>query len=74
MRISRTEANELHDAWIAAFNVFMIALHRKEETIMDRYVTGAVIRKLRESKGMTQEDLADRIFVSSKAVSKWETG
>lgn len=74
MRISRTEANELHDAWIAAFNVFMIALHRREETIMDRYVTGAVIRKLRESKGMTQEDLADRIFVSSKAVSKWETG
>ena len=41
---------------------------------MDRYVTGAVIRKLRESKKMTQEELADRIFVSSKAVSKWETG
>ena len=41
---------------------------------MDKYVTGAVIRKLRESKKMTQEELADRIFVSSKAVSKWETG
>ncbi len=41
---------------------------------MDRYVTGAVIRRLREAKKMTQEELAERIFVSSKAVSKWETG
>lgn len=41
---------------------------------MDRYVTGAVIKKLRESKKMTQEELAERLFVSSKAVSKWETG
>ena len=41
---------------------------------MDRYVTGAVIRRLRESKKMTQEELAQKIHVSSKAVSKWETG
>ena len=41
---------------------------------MDKYVTGAVIRRLREGKGMTQEELAERIFVSGKAVSKWETG
>ena len=41
---------------------------------MDRYVTGAVIRKLREKKKMTQEELAEKIYVSSKAVSKWETG
>ena len=41
---------------------------------MDRYVTGAVIKKLRENKRMTQEELAEKIYVSSKAVSKWETG
>lgn len=41
---------------------------------MDKYVTGAVIRKLRENKKMTQEELAAKVFVSSKAVSKWETG
>lgn len=41
---------------------------------MDRYITGAVIRRLRENKHMTQEELAERVFVSSKAVSKWETG
>ena len=41
---------------------------------MNKYVTGAVIRKLREAKRMTQEELAEKIFVSSKAISKWETG
>ncbi len=41
---------------------------------MDRYITGATIRRLRESKKLKQEELADRIFVSSKTVSKWETG
>ena len=41
---------------------------------MDRYVTGAVIRRLREAKHMTQEELAEKLLVSDKAVSKWETG
>ena len=41
---------------------------------MDNYVTGAVIKRLREYKKMTQEELAQKIFVTSKAVSKWETG
>ena len=41
---------------------------------MDKYVTGAVIRRLRENKKMTQEELAEKIYVSGKAVSKWETG
>ncbi len=41
---------------------------------MDKYVTGAVIRRLREKKNLTQEELAQKVFVSSKTVSKWETG
>lgn len=41
---------------------------------MDTYITGAVIRGLREAKNLTQAELADVIGVSSKAVSKWETG
>ena len=40
---------------------------------MDNYVTGATIRKLRETKNMTQAELAAKIDVSDKAVSKWET-
>ena len=41
---------------------------------MDQYVTGAMIRELRERKKMTQADLARVLQVSDKAVSKWETG
>ena len=41
---------------------------------MDAYVTGATVRGLRESRGLTQAELAERIGVSSKTVSKWETG
>ena len=41
---------------------------------MNKYVTGAVIRKLREENKMTQEMLAERLHVSAKAISKWETG
>ena len=40
---------------------------------MDPYVTGAMIRYLREKKNMTQQQLADKLNVTGKAVSKWET-
>ena len=41
---------------------------------MDSYITGATIKNLREKKGLTQAELAEKLGVSSKAVSKWETG
>ncbi len=40
---------------------------------MNTYVTGATIKQLRESRGLTQAELAEKIGVSSKTVSKWET-
>jgi DNA-binding XRE family transcriptional regulator/desulfoferrodoxin (superoxide reductase-like protein) len=40
---------------------------------MDHYVTGATIKRLREQKNMTQAQLAEKIDVSPKTVSKWET-
>lgn len=40
---------------------------------MNTYVTGTTIRKLREGRELTQAELAERIGVSSKTVSKWET-
>jgi len=40
---------------------------------MNSYITGAVIKRLREEKGITQSELAEKISVSAKAVSKWET-
>ncbi len=42
--------------------------------IMDSYITGNTIKKLRIMKGLTQSRLAEQISVSSKTVSKWETG
>ena len=36
-------------------------------------VSGATIRQLRESRNLTQAELAEKIGVSSKTVSKWET-
>jgi len=41
---------------------------------MNTYVTAGTIRKLREVRGLTQAELAEKIGVSSKTVSKWETG
>ena len=41
---------------------------------MDRYVTGAMIRRLREGRGMTQGELARIVDVGDKAVSRWECG
>ncbi|MBQ2245182.1 MAG: helix-turn-helix domain-containing protein [Oscillospiraceae bacterium] len=40
---------------------------------MDNYVTGATIKQLREARNMTQTALAQKLGVSSKTVSKWET-
>ena len=41
---------------------------------MNQYVTGAVIKELREKYHLTQLELADKLNVSDKTVSKWETG
>lgn len=40
---------------------------------MNTYITGPVIKRLRELKGITQMSLAEKIGVSSQAISKWET-
>lgn len=41
---------------------------------LDQYVTGSMIKRLREGLGMTQLQLAESLNVSDKSVSKWETG
>ena len=40
---------------------------------MNTYVTGSTIKELRESRKLTQAELAEKIGVSSKTISKWET-
>lgn len=40
---------------------------------MNQYVTGAVIKELREKNHLTQVELAEKLCISDKTVSKWET-
>lgn len=41
---------------------------------MDLCKSGELIRKLRKENGMTQKEVADRLGVLPKTISKWETG
>ena len=41
---------------------------------MNQQKTGELLKRLRKEKGLTQEQLAERFYVSSRTVSRWETG
>lgn len=41
---------------------------------MDIIKTGEFIAKLRKDKGLTQEQFGDKMGVTNKTVSRWETG
>lgn len=41
---------------------------------MNQSVTGKFISKKRKEKNLTQEQLAEKLGVSNKTISKWETG
>lgn len=41
---------------------------------MDQQKTGEFIAQLRKEKGMTQRELAERLMISDRTISKWECG
>ena len=41
---------------------------------MERKTTGSFLSALRKANGMTQQEVADKLNVSNKTVSKWESG
>ena len=46
----------------------------QEVMVLNQEKIGGLIRTLRQTQNMTQQELAERIGVSDKAVSKWERG
>ena len=69
---------ELYGAWIDVRRLLIYNIVRTEEKNrsenMDQIKTGELIRRFRTEQGLTQKELAERINVSDKAISKWETG
>ncbi len=41
---------------------------------MDQIKTGQFIKTIRKEKNLTQREVAERLSISEKTVSKWETG
>ena len=41
---------------------------------MNQKKTGEFLKQLRKEKNLTQEQLAEKLFVSGRTVSRWETG
>ena len=41
---------------------------------MDNAKMGVLIRDSRKEKGLTQKDIAEKLGITDRAVSKWERG
>ena len=51
--------------------MFLQLIKRRKKTEME---TKDVIRELRTCRGLSQDELAEKVFVTRQAVSRWETG
>lgn len=51
-----------------------VKLGSKGEFDMNQVKIGLFLKELRNEKGLTQEQLAEKLNVSNRSVSRWETG
>ena len=65
---SMSTKRRLPEPWICG-----MLSYGKDVKAMNTYVTGTTVKRLREGRNMTQAELAEKIGVSSKTISKWET-
>ena len=61
-----------HDVLYSFAEIVYYFIERGEN--MGQIKIGRFIAELRKSKGMTQEEMAERLGVSGKTVSRWENG
>ncbi len=54
------------------FSLFIAEWKHKGGYIMEKKTIGSFLAALRKANGMTQQEVADRLNVSNKTVSKWE--
>ena len=59
---------------VLSFDPCIAILKAKEADNMDQIKIGGFLKQLRKEKGLTQEALAERLLVSNRTVSRWETG
>ena len=48
--------------------------HERRHIVMNQIDTGKFIASCRKEKGLTQAQLAEKLNITDRAVSKWETG
>ena len=49
-------------------------MRKNERSRFDMVEFGEQLRKAREAKGMTQQSLAEQLYVTRQSVSRWECG
>ncbi len=59
---------------VGGFLRFVMYNESKGVISMNNYISGEMIKKLRERDNLTQTALAEILCVSDKTISKWETG
>ena len=55
-------------------NAILSIKETKEASEMEQIKVGRFITKKRKEQNLTQEQLAERLGISNKTISKWETG
>ena len=64
----------MRDVVFASNEIYFCHKQQMEATKMNQLTTGKFIAHKRKEKNFTQEQLAEKLGVSNKTVSKWETG
>lgn len=65
---------QFYGTWVSIFTTIMYAKTRKEESSLEQIKIGKFISAMRKEQNFTQRELAEKLNISDKTVSKWETG